>query len=627
MYNKFLIIMSFMLLLSGAPGRAEEVLALNPVGADGAALDFAYPSALTQDAAGNLYIADTFRHRIVKLTPDGELSVVAGDGTRGFSGDGGPATQAQLHYPGGLAFDSARDLLYIADTENQRIRTVDAQGIIRTIAGQSLRAYGGDGGPASAAAFDTPKALALDSSGRLYIADTFNYCVRRIDQDGVIDTVAGGGGVLADRDDRPATSVQLGIPTALALDARDRLYIASGHYLIRYLDERGYIYTLLGTGVEGDSSDGTPPAEAALGMVYGLALDAAGNLFFADDTHRKLRLLTADGVLLTLDDSLQAPRALLLDAKRERLYILDYQQQRLFQLSRNRLPQADFSVSPAQGGRPLDVTLDASDARDPDGEALHYEWLLPAYAHPLTGLVQQVRLHSPGTHTVTLRVTDERGGQATQSLNLELFDTPAESAPQALFSLARRPDASGGLLIDAFAHPVTAPESIRYQWHSSDGQQAQGAQAQFHFQHPGAYNLSLSLSQAGAPYAEQTRTLYVGPSCSGQAAFNPASGRLHLPRVKVLDATGELLGLYRAELDWRADLNALLLRDAQALSATPTADECAAEYSPAGLHVPRVDIPLTTDGDAPPIAYRARLRQLPGVMQFEIMELTALEQP
>jgi len=149
-----------------------------------------YPNGLALDDRGDRHISDIGAHRVLKLDRRGRLTVVAGTGEGGFGGDGGPATKARLFAPHDLAFDSAGDLL-IADTFNHRIRRIDRHGTITTVAGDGKAAYSGDGGPATQASLNTPQGIAFDRDGALLIADTFNHVVRRVDRDGKIATFAG----------------------------------------------------------------------------------------------------------------------------------------------------------------------------------------------------------------------------------------------------------------------------------------------------------------------------------------------------------------------------------------------------------------------------------------------------
>jgi sugar lactone lactonase YvrE len=139
------------------------------------------------DSAGNLYIADCWNHRIRKVSPDGTITTVAGTGTPGFAGDGGPASSALLAYPHGVKADTAGNL-YIADTNNQRIRRVSPNGIITTVAGSGSSGFSGDGGPATGGQLDFPYDVAADTSGNLYIADQGNYRIRKVDRNGIMST-------------------------------------------------------------------------------------------------------------------------------------------------------------------------------------------------------------------------------------------------------------------------------------------------------------------------------------------------------------------------------------------------------------------------------------------------------
>jgi uncharacterized protein (TIGR03437 family) len=180
------------------------------------------PAAVAADSAGNLYIADTSNQRIRKVT-NGVITTVAGNGAYGYSGDGGPATSAQLDAPYGVAVDSAGSL-YIADSANNVIRKV-SNGVITTVAGNGAYGYSGDGGPATSARLYGPSGVAVDSAGNLYIADTWNYRIRRVST-GMITTVAGNGTGSYSGDGDPATSAELNAPYGVTVDSAGNVYIA-----------------------------------------------------------------------------------------------------------------------------------------------------------------------------------------------------------------------------------------------------------------------------------------------------------------------------------------------------------------------------------------------------------------
>ncbi len=249
-------------------------------------------------AAGSLYIADTDNHRIRKIDDDETIATVAGDGTAGYSGDGGPAIVAQLNSPSGVAADADGNL-YIADTGNHRIRKVDALGTITTAAGDGAAGYSGDGGPATAAQLNSPSGVAVDADGNLYIADTDNHRIRKVDALGTITTVAGDGTAGYSGDDGPAAAAQLDSPSDVAADADGNLYIVdTDNHRIRKVDALGIITTVAGDGTAGFGGDDGEAAAAQLNSPAGIVVDAVGNLYVADsDNHRirKVQALLAPG--------------------------------------------------------------------------------------------------------------------------------------------------------------------------------------------------------------------------------------------------------------------------------------------------------------------------------------------
>ena len=192
-------------------------------------------SGLALDASGNLLVSDAFNQRVKLVGPplQRSISVLAGTGDFGFSGDGGPAASAKLSYPWGIAVDVPGNI-YFADSSNNRVRKITPAGLITTIAGDGTYGYGGDGGPATSAQLSTPSGLAVDTVGNLYIADTYNSRIRKVTPDGIITTVAGDGTYGSGGDGGPPTSANLGYPRAVALDTAGNLYIAdTGNHRIR----------------------------------------------------------------------------------------------------------------------------------------------------------------------------------------------------------------------------------------------------------------------------------------------------------------------------------------------------------------------------------------------------------
>jgi sugar lactone lactonase YvrE len=255
---------------------------------------------ISMDAGGNIFIADTENNRVRKVTPEGTISTVAGNGSAGYSGDGGSAISAYLSSPNGVAVDTAGNL-YIADANNGRIRKVTADGTISTVAGSGQYGYAGDGGPAISAQLKSPAGVAVDRTGNLYIADRYNYCVRKVTPGGTISTVAGNGTSGFSGDGGPATSAQLSSPNGVAVDNADNLYIADTYNSrIRKVTPDGTISTVAGGGQSGSGGDGGPATSARLTSPNGVAVDNAGNLYIADTYANRIRKVSPDGKISTV---------------------------------------------------------------------------------------------------------------------------------------------------------------------------------------------------------------------------------------------------------------------------------------------------------------------------------------
>jgi sugar lactone lactonase YvrE len=268
-------------------------------GGPAAAADLHLPSDVATDGAGSVYIADYANNRVRKVNSAGTISTFAGNGTPGYSGDGGPATSARLHYPSGVAMVSGGNL-YIADSANNRVRMVDGAGIITTVAGTGTPGFSGDGGPAVDAELDLPWDVAVDISGNLYIADYNNHRVRRVDASGNITTVAGDGTPGYSGDGGPATSASLCGPSGVALDAAGNLYIAEAcNNRIRKVDTSGIITTFAGNGTAGYAGDGGPATSARLNGPDGLAFDTAGSLYVGDSGNHRVREVASTGIIST----------------------------------------------------------------------------------------------------------------------------------------------------------------------------------------------------------------------------------------------------------------------------------------------------------------------------------------
>ena len=246
------------------------------------------------DDAGNLFIVGEYRVR--KVDTSGIITTVAGNGTLGYSGDGGPATSAQFGLSLGIAVDPSGNL-YIADTQNDRVRKVDTSGIITTVAGNGTRGYAGDGGSATSAQLKGPYGIAVDPPGNLYIADSGNHCVRKVDTSGIITTVAGDGTQGYSGDSGPATSAQLDGPYDVAFDTF--LYIAdTGNHRIRKVDNSGQILTFAGDGTQAHSGDGGSATSAQLDSPGSLAVDEDGNFYIGERLY--VRKVNQTGVISTV---------------------------------------------------------------------------------------------------------------------------------------------------------------------------------------------------------------------------------------------------------------------------------------------------------------------------------------
>lgn len=255
-----------------------------------------FPSAVTVDSKGTLYISDTFNHRVRCVDAGtGMIRTLAGTGAARFSGDGGPADKAALNEPVALALDERRRRLYIADLANYRVRMVDLViGTISTYAGSGEQDYDGDGQPARQAGLSGPSGLALDADGNLYIADTFSGRIRKVDAaTGLISTVAGDGTEYRYQGMPNEFSTGLSRPAGIALAADGTLYITdSDNHLIRKWNPKTKIITAIaGNGKAQFDGDGGPAASCSLNYPFGVALDPSGNLYIADTFNHRVRMV------------------------------------------------------------------------------------------------------------------------------------------------------------------------------------------------------------------------------------------------------------------------------------------------------------------------------------------------
>jgi sugar lactone lactonase YvrE len=306
-------------------GTGERAFSVD--GGQASASALVRPLALAVGQAGEIYIAEGNRIRQVKI--DGRIATFAGTGVAGYGGDGGPAAQAHLNTPQGIAVDSLGNV-YIADTLNNRVRRVDTDGTITTVAGTGEAGYSGDGKPGRDAKLNLPTGLAIGFNDTIVIADTGNNVIRQLGLDGAIRTVAGTGEAGYRGDAGRAVDAVLHAPAGLAFDGEGNLYIADTlNQRVRRIDVTGQIATVAGTGVAGYLGDGRPATNAELnlatnpleGIGQGLAVDAQGDVFIADALNRRVRRLDVSGTITTIAQ-MKTPLGLAVDAQ-SRIYVAD----------------------------------------------------------------------------------------------------------------------------------------------------------------------------------------------------------------------------------------------------------------------------------------------------------------
>lgn len=291
-------------ILTVTPGRSTATMAgtgslgYSGDGSAATAATLANPSAVAYDASGNLFIADANNHVVRELLKSGNIVTVAGTGVAGYSGDNGAATSAQLDTPTGIAVDAGGNL-YIADSHNNCIRKVSA-GTISTIAGTGTAGFSGDGAAATAAQLASPQGVAVDNSGNIYIADTNNQRIRKISGT-TITTIAGAGEQGYSGDNGSAASATLDSPTSVTVDANGIVYIADRHnQRVRTISSAGVITTLAGSGAPtfagGFGGDGASATSATLSHPTSISVDASGNVYVADTNNQRIRTITSGSI-------------------------------------------------------------------------------------------------------------------------------------------------------------------------------------------------------------------------------------------------------------------------------------------------------------------------------------------
>jgi len=259
-----------------------------------------YPLDVAVDAEGNFYIADRINHRVRKVDTSGFLTDFAGNGINGYSGDGGLAVEASLSEVYSIAVCNDGEI-FLADTNNSRIRKVDKAGIISTIAGTGEHGFSGDNGPAIMAMIRGPKGIACDDQGNLYIADSSNHRIRKVDPAGIITTIAGNDNYGFSGDNGPAVHASLWHPWGLTVHEGGILYfVDKANHRVRKVDAQGIITTVAGTGAQGYNGDGIPAEQAQLHTPCDVALDRAGNLYISEEQNHRIRRIAKDGMITTV---------------------------------------------------------------------------------------------------------------------------------------------------------------------------------------------------------------------------------------------------------------------------------------------------------------------------------------
>jgi sugar lactone lactonase YvrE len=492
------------------------------------------------DAAGNLYIVEAANHVVRKVSPTGAISTLAGTGMPGFSGDGGPAASAMLWFPNAIAIDGSGNL-YIAEVNNQRVRKINlASGIITTVAGNGTRGFFGDGGPATSANLCDPIGVAADSAGNLFISDVGNQRIRRVDAaTGIITTYAGGGSSMDEG--AAAISALLDSPYGLALDAVGNLfYVDQAQARVRRIDAATQtVTTFAGSLVNGFSGDGGPATQASLSNPFDVALDSTGNVYIADTGNSRVRRVDSTGVITTVAGPgeyptigdggpatsafLNSPAGVRLDSVGH-LYIADELNQRIRQVTffAPTTTSLTSSLNPANVGQQLTYTASVTPAQATGG----VEFLDRGSSLGTVTLVNgsasiSFRAAGSGAHSITASYSGD--SQYQSSVSAALSETVNLNTTTTSVSASPNPALQGQpVTLTATVSPASATGTIQFIAAGSPigTVPVSGGTAQLVFT-PGA---------AGA---------YVNANYSGDAAYAASSGTTI---AQVLRTTATSLG-------------------------------------------------------------------------------------
>ncbi len=302
---KINILILLLLVAFGADGQIITTYAGNGTtgysgdGGQATAASMNWPEGICSDRNGNIIFTDDNNYVVRKISALGIITTIAGTGTRGYSGDGGTATSAALSYPRAVAADTMGNI-YIVDTDTARIRKINSSGIISTIAGTGLAGYNGDGIPATAARISRPNSIAVSKNGEIFFTDAHNYRIRKIDLSGIISTIAGNGTAGYSGDGGQATSSNIGADGFITIDNSGSLFIQEDStFRIRKIATTGIITTIAGIGINTYSGDNGPASAAGFGNAGGIAIDIAGNIYFSDATYGRIRKINATTNVIT----------------------------------------------------------------------------------------------------------------------------------------------------------------------------------------------------------------------------------------------------------------------------------------------------------------------------------------
>ena len=397
--------------------------------------ELADPADVVVDVAGNRYIAEIQNHVVRRVDPAGTITTFAGTGNVGNTGDGGPATSADLTGPVGLALDGLGNL-FISDFAANVVRKVNPAGVITTVVGTGNGSFSGDGGPATSAELNQPYQVTF-GGGNLFVADTGNNRIRKVDAGGVITTVAGTGTQGFSGDGGPGVSAELNSPFGVRFDGGN-LYVADGfNSRVRRVDPGGTITTVVGTGVAGTAGDGGPATSAELTLPVRVGIDGAGNLYVSDYLASRVRRVSAIGTITTLAGTgtpgfsgdggpasaaqLNGPTGLAFTANAS-LLVAEIDNDRVRQIA-NVVPTASFTATPARGMEPLGVAFDGAASSDPNGSITSFAWDFGDGANG-TGASAAHTYAVDGSYVAKLTVRDDSGAAATASRTIIVTPAP-----------------------------------------------------------------------------------------------------------------------------------------------------------------------------------------------------------